>query len=132
MFVLCCVCVCICLNLNELTLHKEMKVGFGELLMNHLQQDVRLLLRASMWPGLSPPPTCRASGGQGQGELRGVGEAEGRAINEAVSSDEGQRDGDDVSQTAPAVTEEGHVRNDAEQRSGRPGRKRSWRFVSAL
>lgn len=53
-------------------------------------------------------------------ELRGVGEAEGRAINQAVHSDEGQRDGDDAAQRAPAVTEGGDVRNDAEQRFRRP------------
>lgn len=64
-------------------------------------------------------------------ELRGVGEAEGRAINEAVGPDEGQRDSDDVPQTPPAITEDGNIRNDAEQRSGRPGRHRCWSFVSA-
>ena len=105
----------------ELTLHEEVEVGSSELLMDGLQQDVLLLAR--LHPSFSLPPSCcRSSDGRWL-ELGGVGEAEGRAVDQAVQSDERQGDGDDASQTAPAVAEHGDVRDDAEQRFGRPEEK---------
>lgn len=56
-------------------------------------------------------------------ELGGVGEAERRTINQAVQTDESQRDGDAAPQTAPAVTEGRDVGDDAEKRFRRPERK---------
>lgn len=56
-------------------------------------------------------------------ELGAVGEAEGRAVNQTVQSDERQGDGDDSSQTAPTVREDSDVGDDAEQRLWRPEMK---------
>lgn len=107
--------------MSRLTLHEEVEVGSSELLMDGLQQDVLPLsaLRGSL---LS---FCCSLDGQQQRrlELRGVREAEGRAVNQAVQSDEGQRDGDGVSQVMPTVSEDRDVGNDTEQRFGRPERK---------
>lgn len=100
-----------------------MEVGSGELLMDGLQQEVVLL--SSLRPSLSLPSSGCSSDGRSRLELGGVGEAEGRPINQAVQSDEGQRDGDDASQTAPTVGEDRDVRNDAEQRFGRPEEKKT-------
>lgn len=105
------------LRTGELALHEEVEVGSGELLMDGLQQDV---VRLAFLRPLPPPSSCCSSGTQERLELRRVGEAEGGAIDEAVQSEERQGDGRDVPQTAPALTEDGDVRNDAEQRLGRP------------
>lgn len=107
---------------GELTLHEEVEVGSGELLVDGLQQDVLLL--TSLSPSLSLPSCRRSSNGQRRQELGGVRETEGRAIDQTIQTDERQGDGDDVSQTAPAAGEDGHVRNDAEQRLGRPEKKK--------
>ena len=94
-----------------------MEVGPGELLVDGLQQDVVLL--ALIHPSLSPPSARRPSDGWRRLELGGVGETERRVINQAVQSDEAQGDGDDAAQAAPAVAEDGDVRDHAEQRLGR-------------
>lgn len=106
-----------------LTLHEEVEVGSGELLVNRLYQDVLVILPASVGPSL-PGSRCPPAG-QRQVELGGEGEAEGRSINQPVGPDEGQRQGDDAAQAAPAVAENGDVRNDAEQRFVRPEEERT-------
>lgn len=101
-----------------------MEVGSGEFLMDGLQQDVSAL--SSLHLCLSFLSPCCSSDGWWwwrRLELGGVGEAEGRAVNQAVGPDEGQGDGDGVSDTAPTVHEDRDIRNDAEQRLGRPKRR---------
>lgn len=112
---------------SVLILHKEVEVGPGELLMDGLQQVVPLL--ASCSPFLSLAPFSDPSDGRGWLVLRGVGEAEGGAVNEAVQSDERQRDGDHPPQTTPPTGEGRDVRDNADQRLRRPEettQQRSW------
>lgn len=115
---------------NELTLHEEVKIGSGELLMDGLQQDVIVL--SSTHPSFSLPSSGCHSGRRGRLELRRVGETVGGAINQSIQSDERQRDGDDAPQTAPAVAENRNIGNDAEQRFGRPERENKDMKVRAV
>lgn len=115
---------------NELTLHEEVKIGSGELLMDGLQQDVIVL--SYTHPSFSLPSSGCDSGRRGRLELRRVGETEGGAIYQSIQSDERQRDSDDAPQTAPAVAENRNIGNDAEQRFGRPERKNKDMKVRAV
>lgn len=100
-------------------LHEEVEVGSGEFLMDGLQQEVPAL--SSLRPSLSwLRPRSSSHGRQRRLDLGGVGEAEGRAVNQAVGPEEGQGDGDGVSHAAPSVREDRDIGNDAEQRPGGP------------
>lgn len=99
-----------------LALHEQVEVGSGELLVDCLQQDVVPLVPVR--PSVSPRRQLSPGGG-GRLELRCVGEREGRAINDAIQSDERQRDAHDAAQETAAATEHRHVGNDTEQRLGR-------------
>lgn len=107
--------------------HEQVEVGSGELLMNGLQQDVVLL--ASTCSTLSPPSSTSSSSTTSDQcwwlELGGVCEAERRTVNQAVQSDERQGHGDDATQAAPPTVEDGDIRNNTEQRLGRPKQRQT-------
>lgn len=105
-----------------------MEVGSGELLMDGLQQHVVVLAHGCSSAGASSR-RGRSDAGR-RVELGAVGEAEGRAVDEAVQSDQRQRDGDDAPQGEPAGGEQRDVRNHAEQRLRRPERKQGHQVMS--
>lgn len=104
------------------TLHEEVEVGSGELLMDGLQENILLL--STVQSSVLPPSSCcqaRCSLRWRWLELRSVGEGEGRSVNHAVQSHQRQWDSDCLTQAAPTCGEDRDVRHDTNQSFRRPG-----------
>lgn len=95
---------------RSLALHEEVEVGPGELLVDAVEQLVRVL-RDVRGDRLSRQEAL----------LRGVGEGERAGVDEAVIPDQQERDSDGVSQPPPVTAEGGDVGDNAHQGFGAPG-----------